>query len=172
MAHACALNSRKRRAPTAAGASPPCPTCAHRVPEGTWQTPYGCAPYVAHALVAGHYIQTPGVSDCGGIGEFDSILYHGHNYELNVVSKNDPNCPGDYCLLDFLLASGWTKTSAPEAGTVCAVTGSDGPYTHVIIGVGRNLCNAHNSAAYHVRCDGYTLNMCVNPPAKPPAEDW
>ncbi len=59
-----------------------------------------------------------------------------------------------------------TRASSVTAGVVCAVTGSDGPYTHVVIGVGNNLCAAHNMAHEAVKCDAFwTFNQCVHPPA-------
>ena len=118
------------------GASPPCPTCAHRVAPGSWQTPYGCAPFVAHALAAGGYLSLP---DCGDIDPYSAYTYDGRTYNLNVVAHQDPNCGGGHCLVEYLLATGWTQTNHAKAGTVCAVVGSDGPYCHVVLGVGDDI---------------------------------
>ena len=144
------------------GDYPMCPTCKYRVKQGQWQNPYGCAPYVAHCLAAGGYI--PSVPVCGNLDQYANVPHDGNQYNLNVVSQHDPNCGTPYCLTDYLMATGWKRTSNIKAGTVCAVVGSDGPYCHVVLGVGDNICNAHNSAAFHVSCDNYSPNLCLDPP--------
>ena len=143
-----------------AGDAPPCPNCPNRVKAGSWQSPYGCAPFVAHALAAGGYVD---LGDCGDMDAYSNVQYRGETYNLNVVSKHDPNCGGGVCLTDYLMAIGWKQTSTVTAGTVCAVVGSDGPYCHVVIGVGDNICDAHNYAAYQVSCDNYQQNLCLKP---------
>ena len=86
-------------------------------------------------------------NDCGDLGAYSTVVHGGKTYDLNVVAIQDPNCGSDGCLTDYLLATGWKKTSTIKAGTVCAVVGSDGPFCHVVLGVGDNICDAHNSAA-------------------------
>lgn len=146
------------------GSHPPCVGCA-TVKAHSWQDPYGCAPYVAHCAAAGGFIKH--VSLCGTIDEYSSVPYDGHQYELNCVSQHDTGCSGGgLSLTDYLLATGWTKTQKIKAGTVCAVNGGDGDWTHIILGVGDNICNAHNYAAYHVDCstEGQP-NLCLDPPS-------
>jgi hypothetical protein len=87
------------------GGAPPCESCAKRVPEGTLQAPYGCAPFVAHALAAGGFVPRP---QCGLLGDFSSVAAGGLAYDLNVVSKFDPKCGSKRCLLDYLEAMHWT----------------------------------------------------------------
>lgn len=132
------------------------------VPSGSWQNPYGCAPFVAHALAAGGFVDA---TPCGGMDEYGAVNYKGTTYNLNVVAKQDPNCGGGLCLADYLLARGWTKTKTVSAGTFCAVVGSDGPYTHTVIGVGDGIVDAHNMAQHHAPISGYTTNLCLNPPS-------
>jgi hypothetical protein len=138
------------------------------MPSGSPQAPYGCAPYVAHALAAGGFVAIDSSPFCGSLNKYSAVKFGSIYYDLNVVGKQDPNCSGGACLLDYLIARGWTTTSKVVAGTVCAVQGSDGPYTHVVLGVGDNICNAHNMAHHHVSCtDYFTFNHCVNPPSAP-----
>jgi hypothetical protein len=143
-----------------------CPNCASRVHAGAWQTPYGCAPYVAHCLAAGKFVDAP---LCGSLDDFGGISYQDTTYDLNYVSSRDPNAGGAPALTDYLLASGWTKTQTVKAGTVCAVVGANGngpcDFCHVVIGVGDNVCNAHDMAEYHVSCDQYQKNLCLDPPS-------
>jgi hypothetical protein len=52
------------------------------------------------------------------------------------------------------------------AGTACFVVGSDGPFSHAVFGVGDDLVDAHNNAAYHVKFSStYTADLLLNPPA-------
>jgi hypothetical protein len=118
---------------------------------------------VAHTLVAGGFIT--GFDSCGSLDSYSAYKYGAYSYNLNVVEADDPNCGGGKCLLDLLLAMGWTKTtSTSAAGTVCAVNGGDGPYTHVVYAVGGGLCDAHNAAHLRVPCTTWAINLCVKPP--------
>jgi hypothetical protein len=67
--------------------------------------------------------------------------------------------------MDYLLARGWKTASAVKAGTVVAVVGSDGPYCHVVLGVGDGIVNAHNFAEYHVPITNYHPNLMLDPPS-------
>jgi hypothetical protein len=134
------------------------------VDEGAGQAPYGCAPYVAHALVAAGYVDDSHVDMCGDQGPFSNVHFNGNTFDLNVVAKQDPNCGGGQCLMEYLQATGWTKTSSVKAGTVVAVVGSDGPFCHVVLGVGDGIVNAHNNAHYHVAISNYNINLALDPP--------
>jgi hypothetical protein len=148
-----------------AGDAPPCPGCT-TVASGSAQSPYGCAPFVAHCLAAGGFVP---LDKCGSIGSFDDVRFGGKSYNLNVVSKQDPNCGGGLCLMDYLKARGWTKASSVKAGTVCAVQGEDGghpvPWGHIVIGVGAGIVDAHNMAHKHVPISNYIINELLDPPA-------
>lgn len=104
-----------------AGNAPPCHDCVNRVPAGSSQDPYGCAPYVAHCLAAGGAV---GLSRCGSIDEYSTYEHNGVTYDLNYVAKQDKSC-GGLCLLDYLKAIGWRRATTVRAGTVCAVVGED-----------------------------------------------
>lgn len=145
------------------GASPPCPGCS-TVPSGTSQSPYGCAPYVAHSLAAGGFVATDASPFCGSLSKY-VVTLAGVSYDLNCVAKQDTPCTGGSPgLTDYLLATGWKATTAtPIAGTVCAVRGS-ADWGHIVLAVGNNICNAHNHASYHVSCNTWVHNLCLNPP--------
>ena len=103
------------------GGSPPCETCSSRVSSGTGQSPYGCAPYVAHILSAGGV--NTGCGKCGSEDCYSSVYYSGKYYDLNVVGSKDSLC-GGLCLMDYLLAKGWVDVGKSiDAGVVCAVDG-------------------------------------------------
>lgn len=149
----------------------PCPKC-NTVPVGSWQTPYGCAPYVAASISAGGY--TPITNPCSDASAF-TVTFEGKTYDLNVVSVLDKECDTpDGCLAEYLMARGWKKAEKISAGSVVVVNGEtedDEPcdYCHVVFGIGDNECNAHNMAEYHqTNCDQhYTINLILDPPDKP-----
>lgn len=134
------------------GASPPCPGCKKKVPAGSGQSPYGCADFVAHTLVAGGYIS--GLQTCGNFDSFSNYHYKGTVYNLNSVTH----------LMPFLKAAGWKPTTNVVAGTVCAVVGSDGPFGHAIVGVGKGVVAAHNNARWSWPIRNYEINLCLDPP--------
>ena len=147
------------------GDSPPCEKCSKRVPSGSGQDPYGCAPYVAHILTAGG-INT-GCSKCGDAGCYSNVEHNGKYYDLNVVGSKDKYC-GGLCLMDYLQAKGWVevKPSEFDAGVVCAVDGGsnfDNPWGHIIFGVAKGKLNAHNVARYHQSIDVYSghIRQCL-----------
>eukprot|EP00762_Andalucia_godoyi_P001947 ANDGO_06110.mRNA.1 hypothetical protein len=143
------------------GKAPPCEGCS-TVPDRSWQDPYGCAPYVAHALAAGGVVPKP---KCGTLGDYSAVEHDGVAYDLNVVGKRDGNCGSGNCLTDYLLAKGWVSVSEREvtAGTVCAVKG-DADWGHIVFGVGPGVVNAHNMAQYHVSISNYQIDLCLNHP--------
>lgn len=147
------------------GGSAPCETCSSRVASGSGQSPYGCAPYVAHILTAGG-INT-GCGKCGGLDCYSNVVYNGKSYDLNVVGSKDTNC-GGLCLMDYLQAKGWVTVSSSEfdAGVVCAVDGGNNfndPWGHIIFGVGKGKYDAHNVARYHNSIDVYDghIRLCL-----------
>ncbi len=136
----------------------------HRVDDGAAQDPYGCAPYVAHALVAAGYVDDSHLDMCGDQTPFSSVSFNGNSYDLNVVASKDPNCGNGLCLMEYLQATGWTETHSVKAGTVVAVVGSKGPFCHVVLGVGDGIVNAHNLAHYHKAITDYEVNLALDPP--------
>ena len=145
----------------------PTPESTLPVDEGSEQKPYGCAPYVAHALVAAGFVEDPRLDKCGDMDPFSNVNLNGKTYDLNVVASQDPNCGPPYpglCLMEYLQATGWTETRSVKAGTVVAVVGSDGPFCHVVLGVGDGIVNAHNMAHYHRDISEYEVNLALDPP--------
>ncbi len=147
------------------GNNPPCENCNNRVPSGSEQNPYGCAPYVAHILTAGG-INT-GCSKCGGFDCYSSVEYNGKYYDLNIVGSKDNKC-GGLCLMDFLEAKGWITVSPNDfdSGVVCAVDGGsnfDNPWGHIVFVVGKGKLDAHNVARYHQTLDVYAghIRLCL-----------
>lgn len=148
-----------------AGESPPCENCAKRVPSGSGQSPYGCAPYVAHILSAGGV--NTGCGKCGSAGCYSNVEYNGKYYDLNVVGSKDKNC-GGLCLMDYLQAKGWVevKSNEVDAGVVCAVDGGsnfEDPWGHIVFGVSKGKLDAHNVARYHQSIDVYAghVRQCL-----------
>jgi hypothetical protein len=56
---------------------------------------------------------------------------------------SNPDCGGSPGLSDYLIARGWKKASKVKAGVVTFVVGSDGPFSHVVFGVGDGIIDAH-----------------------------
>ncbi len=148
-----------------AGSSSPCEKCSTRVPSGSSQSPYGCAPFVAHILTAGGV--NTGCGKCGDMNCYSSVEHNGKYYDLNVVGSKDANC-GGLCLMDYLLAKGWVEvpTNEFDAGVVCAVDGGSSfnePWGHIVFGVGKGILDAHNVARYHQSLDVYAghVRLCL-----------
>ncbi len=46
------------------------------------------------------------------------------------------------------------------------MVGSAGPFSHTVFGVGDDLVDAHNNAAYHAKfSSSYTADLLLDPPA-------
>jgi hypothetical protein len=147
------------------GGKSPCENCSTRVPSGSSQSPYGCAPYVAHILTAGGV--NTGCSKCGDMNCYSAVEHNGKYYDLNVVGSKDANC-GGLCLMDYLEAKGWVEVPSSEfdAGVVCAVDGGsnfEDPWGHIVFGVGKGKLDAHNVARYHQSLDVYAghVRQCL-----------
>jgi hypothetical protein len=115
--------------------------------------------------VAAGFIDDPQLDKCGGMDPFSNVHFNGNSYDLNVVASKDPNCGNGLCLMEYLQATGWTETRTVRAGTVAAVVGSDGPFCHVVVGVGNGIVNAHNMAHYHRDVSDYEINLALDPPS-------
>jgi len=135
--------------------------CTTIVASGASQPNYECAEFVARSLAAGGYI--PNLGALAAQSAYGSYGYNGVTYDLLWVSSKQGGPAG---LREALVAMGWVTGSIVSKSAVF-VDGSDGPYSHVAIGVGSNLCDAHNNARYHISsCNTYyTVNEIRNPPA-------
>lgn len=58
--------------------------CTSTVSEGSGQSGYQCAEFVARSLAAGGYI--PGLSGLESQGSYDPYVYNGSSYDLLWVS--------------------------------------------------------------------------------------
>jgi len=137
--------------------------CTSKVTSGTFQPNYECAEFVARSLAAGGYIPnlTPGAAQSA----YGSYKYQGTTYDLLWVSSKQGPPLG---LSDFLTKIGWrnvgTSSSNIGVGSVVVCHGSNGAWGHVVVGVGSNLVDAHNSARYHVSGTYYSITAIYNPP--------
>jgi hypothetical protein len=138
------------------------PPCSSVVSSGSSQPNYECAEFVARSLAAGGYI--PGLGAYAAQSAYGSWSYGGKVYDLLWVSDLQG---GPLGLREALLALGWGAGGSIVQKSAVFVDGSDGAYSHVAIGVGSNMCDAHNNARYHVSpCNTYyTVNQVLNPPA-------
>jgi hypothetical protein len=137
--------------------------CTSIVSDGSAQPNYECAEFVSRSLAASGYL--PGLGSFASQSAYGSWSYGGKVYDLLWVSDKQG---GPLGLREALIALGWTSVSSSsiKIGSAVFVDGSDGAYSHVAIGVGTNLCDAHNNARYHVTCSSYyTINEIRNPPA-------
>ena len=93
-----------------------------------------------------------------------SYSYNGISYNLKCTSRNCPVCgSGSYNLEEFLLASGWKKEASTSASNIHAASVIFCEnYGHVVIGVGENSMDAHNTARYHVSQPWYNINAIYN----------
>jgi hypothetical protein len=137
--------------------------CTKRVKDGDSQDVYGCAPFVAHCLAAGNFID---LDPHASMDKYSNFKYNGQEYDLNCCYSKDQSqaCYGGPGLADALLAMGWKETKRVKAGTVAIVHGAEGMYSHAVFGVGDNLVDAHNYAHYHVSFDNYQANLLLDPP--------
>jgi len=127
--------------------------CTQTVPAGSAQPNYECAEFVSRSLAAGGYI--PGLQPKDAQSAYGSYSYKGITYDLLWVSSKQGPPLG---LQDFLEVLGWSQVSSVDAATVAFVTGSEGPYHHVVVGVSPGTLDAHNMARYHVPTSFYTVN--------------
>jgi len=140
------------------------PSCSSVVSAGSSQPNYECAEFVARSLAAGGLI--PNLGAFAAQSAYGSYNYKGTVYDLLWVSSKQG---GPLGLGDCLLAMGWmsmgTGTGNIKVKSYVACDGSDGAYSHVALGVGANLLDAHNNARYHVAGSYYTINAIYNPPS-------
>jgi hypothetical protein len=96
---------------------------------------------------------------------YGSFHAHGKTYDLLWVSSKQG---GPLGLDDYLKDSGWHNCGAADTCvddcSALMVVGSDGPYSHAVVGVGPSLIDAHNVALYHVATSFYHIDNVWNPP--------
>lgn len=118
-------------------------SCSQTVPAGTGQPGYACAEFVARSLCNGGYI--PNIGPYDPQSSYLSYSYNGASYDL---------CYTTY-LSNALGALGFAQEAASassvSAGCAAFGDGGDGYFSHVVIGVGSGICDAHNNARYQVQ---------------------
>jgi len=87
-------------------------------------------------------------------------------YDLLWVSSKNGGIIG---LEDYLRDSGWTacgtSNSCVDDCSALMVDGSDGAYSHTVVGIAPQIVDAHNVARYQVSSSFYRINDVWNPPA-------
>jgi len=143
------------------------PDCSYRVPDGAGQPNYECAEFVARTIAAAGYV--PGLDGHSAQAAFGSYGFKGRVYDLLWVSSREG---GPIGLEDYLSAAGWhycgTADDCVHECTALMVVGATGNYGHAVVGVGEQLCDAHNYARYHVPPSYYNPNAIWNPPGTVP----
>jgi len=138
------------------------PTCATRVSAGTGQPSYQCAEFVSRTLASAGLLP---ISALAAQSSYLNFHANGKTYDLLWVSSKQG---GPLGLDDYLKESGWTScgtsVNCVNECSALMVVGSEGPYSHTVVGVGKDVCDAHNVARYHVSPTIYNIDNVWNPP--------
>jgi len=138
------------------------PSCSSRVCTGCGQPNYECAEFVARSLAAGGMIPLDAYASQKDYGSFSA---NGRTYDLLWVSSKQG---GPLGLDDYLSDSGWSScgndASCVSECSALIVDGSEGAYSHAVVGVGEGIVDAHNVARQGVAANFYSINVIYNPP--------
>jgi len=139
------------------------PSCGSHVCTGCGQPNYECAEFVARSLASAGLIP---LSPLSAQSEYGSFRANGKTYDLLWVSSKNGGIRG---LEDYLKDSGWHECGNSQSCindcSALMVTGSDGPYSHTVVGIAHQVVDAHNVARYQVSASFYAINDVWNPPA-------
>jgi len=139
------------------------PSCSSHVCTGCGQPQYQCAEFVSRSLASAKLIPLDPLAPQAHFGAFRA---HGKTYDLLWVSHKQG---GPLGLDDYLHDSGWHSCGAADSCvkdcSALMVVGSEGSYSHAVLGIGKELCDAHNMARHHVSPSTYKINNVWNPPA-------
>jgi len=136
-------------------------SCDRTVCTGCGQPNYECAEFVARSLASAGLIPLSPYASQGSYGSFNA---NGKNYDLLWVSSKNGGIRG---LEDYLSDSGWNSCQSDSCVTDCSalmVVGSEGAYSHTVVGIANQVCDAHNVARYQVPPSFYHINMVWNAP--------
>jgi len=136
-------------------------SCSQTVCTGCGQPNYECAEFVARSLASAGLIP---LSPYAAQSQYGSFNANGKTYDLLWVSSKNGGIIG---LEDYLSDSGWNSCQSNGCVTDCSalmVVGSEGPYSHTVVGVAPQVCDAHNVARYQVPPSWYNINMVWNAP--------
>jgi len=137
------------------------PSCTSHVGTGSGQPNYQCAEFAARSLASAGMIP---ISPLASQNDYLSFSVGGNTYDLLWVSSKQG---GPLGLDDYLRYSGWQSCSSDSCVDDCSaliVVGAEGAYSHAVIGIGPQLCDAHNVARYHVPPSFYQIDIVWNPP--------
>jgi len=139
------------------------PSCGSKVCTGCGQPNYQCAEFVARTLASAGLIPL-GPKDRQAL--YGAFHANGRTYDLLWVSSKNGGILG---LEDYLKDSGWhacgSSNSCVSECSAMMVVGADGPYSHAVVGIAPQLCDAHNVARYHVSSSIYKINAVYNAPS-------
>jgi len=114
-------------------------------------------------IMIGNFI--PGITATAAQSDYLNYKYNGVGYDLLWVSSKQGSPKG---LEDLLIALGWqnsgSSASAIKAASAVMCVGSEGAYSHTVVGVGNNVVDAHNVARYQETGSVYQINAVYNPP--------
>jgi len=139
------------------------PQCSNTVCTGCGQDNYECAEFVARSLASAGLIPLGPYDSQSDYGSFSS---GGNTYDLLWVSSKNGGILG---LDDYLNSTGWNSAgSDPSNVDDCSalmVVGSEGDYSHTVVGVSPQVVDAHNVARYQVAASFYSIDNVWNPPS-------
>jgi len=139
------------------------PQCSSTVCTGCGQPNYECAEFVARSLASGGLIPLGPYDSQSEYGSFPS---GGNTYDLLWVSSKNGGILG---LDDYLNSTGWnaegTDPSTVNDCSALMVVGSEGDYSHTVVGVAPQIVDAHNVARYQVQPSFYNIDNIWNPPS-------
>jgi len=131
--------------------------CTSKVAVGSGQSNYQCAEFVSRSIASTGKI--PNLTSGAAQSAYNNYSYKGKTYDLLWTSHRTG---GPLGLEDFLIAAGWKSGGSVKDCSVVFVDGAEGAWSHVAVGVGSNLLDAHNNARYHVATSYYTVNAVYN----------
>jgi hypothetical protein len=140
------------------------PSCSSKVNAGSPQPQYECAEFAARTIASANLLPLDPQAPQDQYGHWS---YNGKSYDLLWTSSKSGGRLG---LEDAVAALGWTSAGSDASAitdcSVILVDGSEGAYSHVVVGIGSNLVDAHNMARYHEQGRYYTINAVWNPPSQ------
>jgi len=138
------------------------PSCSSTVGTGDGQPNYQCAEFVSRSLASAGMIP---LNPLASQGDYLNFNVNGKTYDLLWVSSKQG---GPLGLEDYLRDSGWKSCGASDSCvddcSALMVVGSEGPYSHTVVGIAPEVCDAHNVARYQVSPSFYNINNVWNPP--------
>jgi len=138
--------------------------CKYLVGAGAIQPNYASAEFVSRSLAAEGYVF--GLSGLEEKGFFAVYTFNNVTYDLLWVSQLQAS-GSPKGLREYLISIGWSVTNTINLLSAVFISDANGPFSRVAIGVGSDLCDAHDPAIYHVYPCSKVLSVIevLNPPA-------